>query len=147
MITAGETQTKILIVEDNPLDVILLRHAFKEQTEWPIELSIVGDGQEAVDYLSDPTGSRPDLVILDLNLPKLDGEEVLKAIRQLDHLHRIAVIIFSSSPDDVIRSRVDRVSVAPDCCVLKPIGIEGYSTLTQKFRRCYTQAISAQRNN
>ena len=142
MNTAGETQTKILIVEDNPLDVLLLRHAFKEQAEWPTELSVLADGQEAVDYLSDPAGIRPDLVILDLNLPKLDGEEVLRAIRQSDELCRLPVIIFSSSPDDVVRSRVGRMQVTPDCCVTKPIGIEGYSTLAEKFWRCYTQVLS-----
>ena len=142
MNSSSEPYTNILIVEDNPLDVVLLRHAFKEQTEWPTKLAVVVDGQEAIDYLTHPEGNSTDLVILDLNLPKLDGEEVLKAIRQSDELSRLPVIIFSSSPKDVVRSRTDRMSVTPDCCVTKPMGIDEYSTLTKKFRQCYTNAIS-----
>jgi CheY-like chemotaxis protein len=144
---SSEPYTNILIVEDNPLDVVLLRHAFKEQTEWQTKLAVVVDGQEAIDYLTHPEGNLTDLVILDLNLPKLDGEEVLKAIRQSDELHSLPVIIFSSSPEDVVRSRTDHVRVTPDCCVTKPIGHDEYSTLTQKFWRCYTDAISGKEND
>jgi CheY-like chemotaxis protein len=144
MKSPSETSTNILIVEDNPLDVVLLRYAFKAQTEWQTTLAVVSDGQEAMEYLSRAQGNSTDLVILDLNLPRMDGEEVLKAIRESSELRNLPVIIFSSSPEDVVRSRVDRVSVMPDCCVTKPMGIEGYSRLTQMFRKCYTKAINGQ---
>jgi CheY-like chemotaxis protein len=56
MKSSSEPYTNILIVEDNPLDVVLLRHAFKEQTEWQTKLAVVVDGQEAIDYLTHPEG-------------------------------------------------------------------------------------------
>jgi len=101
---------QILIVEDNRGDVLLVREALRE-SDLHFELTHVADGQEAFEYLqrhSKPGAPRPDLVLLDLNLPKRDGWEILSEIRGSATLHDTPVIVLSSSgnPDD--RDRANR---------------------------------------
>jgi len=115
----------ILLVEDNPADVKIMQRALA-QTASRVDLVVVPDGQEAVDYLlrqgqyacpekgaagADGDGGqtacsawrRPDLVVLDLNLPRLTGIDVLKKIRAVDELCLTPVVVLSTSrsPDDV----------------------------------------------
>jgi CheY-like chemotaxis protein len=94
---------KILLVEDNPGDVRLTQEAFKT-TERETTLRILTTGDDAVDFLT-PRGShemstRPDLVLLDLNLPGKDGCEVLETIRNTSTIHHLPVIMLTSSTAD-----------------------------------------------
>ena len=73
--------TRILIVEDNPMDVKFLQHVFEYEPGWNTEFVTVEDGEEAIEYLLHPDTPKPDLVILDLNMPKKNGIDVLKVIR------------------------------------------------------------------
>lgn len=99
----------LLLVEDNDGDVRLIKEAFKESKVLN-GLSVVSDGEEALDYLhkrgSYQSSVKPDLIILDLNLPKLSGFDVLAEIRSAPHLKKIPVVIFSSSTseNDILRS-------------------------------------------
>jgi CheY-like chemotaxis protein len=86
---------RILLVEDNPADVRLMREAFAEQG-MSVELVIAGDGEEATRVLSDPA-KRPDLILLDLNLPRKDGREVLAEIKGHPSLRVIPVLVLTSS--------------------------------------------------
>jgi two-component system response regulator len=99
----------ILLVEDNPADVEITRRALRESAA-PVELIVVRDGQEAVDYLlrqgthAAPRGWRPpDLILLDLNLPRLTGREVLERIRATDNFRSVPVVVLTTStqPEDV----------------------------------------------
>lgn len=98
----------ILLVEDNPADVKITERAVKE-SGLAIELIVVRDGQEAVEYLTESkpdedTQSRiPDLILLDLNLPRLTGREVLERIRATPYLQRVPVVALTTSkrPEDV----------------------------------------------
>ncbi len=96
----------ILLVEDDPDYQRLTKRAL-EAGGIPNELFVVDDGEQALDYLyrrgefADPNLSpRPDLILLDLNLPKLDGRAVLKTIKQDPELRRIAVVVVSTSCDE-----------------------------------------------
>lgn len=94
---------EILLVEDNVTDVYLFREAIKDNP-WITKLHVANDGDDAIDFLQ-RNGSyaempRPDLVLLDLNLPGTHGREVLKAIKDDDSLKRIPVVILSSSQSD-----------------------------------------------
>jgi CheY-like chemotaxis protein len=99
----------VLLVEDNPADMLLTREAFKGLYPDP-QVYVAEDGEEALKFLcrdgkySD--APRPDLVLLDLNLPRKSGEEVLKVIRERAELKLIPVIIFTSSamPREVTRA-------------------------------------------
>lgn len=98
-----ESNLKILLVEDNFEHLRLTQYIF-QQNNVPGELIVVRDGQEAIDYLYrknkfvDPAASpRPDLILLDFNIPRVDGKEVLKTIKGDEALKDIPVVVVSSS--------------------------------------------------
>jgi CheY-like chemotaxis protein len=99
----------ILLVEDNPADVQILQRALRESA-LPVEFLVVRDGQEAVEYLlrhgrhaGDAAWRAPSLILLDLNLPRLTGREVLQRLRATPGLRTVPVVVFSTSrrPEDV----------------------------------------------
>jgi CheY-like chemotaxis protein len=139
--------TNILVVEDNPMDVRLLRYSFEREPEWKTRIEVAEDGEQAIERVLSQNQTKPDLVILDLNLPKRDGAEVLRLIRGRVTSQRLPVIVFSSAPEDVIRSRVREANLAAECYVTKPVGIELFSTLAKRFRRCYDDALRSQLKN
>jgi two-component system, chemotaxis family, response regulator Rcp1 len=92
-----------LLVEDNPADVKITQRALKESA-LPVELIVVRDGQEAVDYLlrqgahaNDRDWRGPDLILLDLNLPGMNGLEVLRCIRARPELRAVPVVVLTTS--------------------------------------------------
>jgi DNA-binding response OmpR family regulator len=119
----------------------LVRYALKELKDWPVELQFVEDGEQALHFLEKTNGYReagtPDLVILDLNLPKRDGVEVLRAMRDNQVLTAVKVIVLSSSPVDVIEQRVRSVDIEARCCFTKPMGLDQVLELGEKIRQCY----------
>src|SRR5690554_6461889 len=127
----------VLLIEDNEVDVMLIREAF-EETESFKKISIVRDGEEARDFLQ-KTGNysdveMPDLILLDVNLPKLNGHEVLRFIKSTDHLKHIPVIMLStsSSRKDVMNAYRNYVSsyitkpVEPGSLLKAAAGIESF---------------------
>lgn len=99
---------KILLVEDNPDDVLITQRALAK-SRVANELHVVRDGQEALEFLFAPGGdavTRPDLILLDLNLPRVNGIEVLEQIRQSEDLAVIPVIMLTASDreEDIVRS-------------------------------------------
>jgi len=115
------TAPDVLIVDDNPADVALIREALTGSKHGS-QIKSVGDGVEAMAFLNRrdkfSNATRPDLVILDLNLPKKDGLAVLAAMKAAPSLRRIPVVIFSTSElrKDVVRS----YEVGANCYVRKP---------------------------
>jgi two-component system, chemotaxis family, response regulator Rcp1 len=124
--------TKILLVEDSPGDVRLMEEALQESQE-PTHLSVVRDGEEALAFLRQQgdyaSAVRPDLILLDLNLPKKDGFQVLAEIRQDAQLKDIPVIVMTSSanPLDVRRA----YDLYANCCLTKPVHLEQFFKLVQ----------------
>lgn len=100
MNTLTGNPVKILLVEDNPGDVILTKEAFAEG-KINNQITVARDGEEAIKMLKKEDGfknaERPDLILLDLNMPKKDGRDVLAEIKQSADLKRIPVIILTSS--------------------------------------------------
>jgi CheY-like chemotaxis protein len=99
----------ILLVEDNPAEVLITQRALRESA-FQVELFVVRDGQEAIDYLlhqgshaSTPNWRFPDLVLLDLNLPRLSGRQVLDLMRAAPQLRKVPVVVLTTSghPQDV----------------------------------------------
>ncbi len=118
---------EILLVEDNPADVRLTVEILKE-TKVRNSLTVAGDGNEALELLR-RTGRythavRPDLILLDLDLPKKDGEQVLAEIKADPVLKRIPVVILTSSKaeEDVVKS----YNLYADCYVTKPVDLEQF---------------------
>jgi two-component system, chemotaxis family, response regulator Rcp1 len=115
------------MVEDNPADVRLTQEAFKE-SKFHSVLNVVKDGVEAMEYLR-RTGSyanakRPDLIFLDLNLPRKDGREVLAEIKGDPELKRIPVIIFTTSRAE--RDITTSYDLGANCYIVKPAELEKY---------------------
>ena len=112
---------RLLVVDDNPADVGLTREALSK-TAHQTEIESVGDGVEALAFLDRRgkyvTAIRPDLVMLDLSLPKRDGHSVLAAMRAGPDLRRIPVVIFSTSrlAKDIVRS----YELGANCYISKP---------------------------
>jgi chemotaxis family two-component system response regulator Rcp1 len=107
--TAGVRPIEILLVEDNPADVELAIESLR-QAKVCNAFSVARDGEDALDYLHARGRfdgvSRPDVILLDLDLPKLDGREVLAEIKQDESLRRIPVVVLTSSSAhaDIVRS-------------------------------------------
>ena len=125
-----EAQTKsvdILLVEDNPGDVRLTQEALKEAKVLN-NLFVVSDGVEALDFLRREgkyaNAIRPDIILLDLNLPRKDGREVLSEVKSDPHLRRIPVVILTTSKaeEDVVRT----YDLHANCYITKPVDIEQF---------------------
>ncbi len=116
---------EILIIEDNEADVFLMREIFQESRH-KNNISIASDGVEALDFLSRrnrfANAPRPDLILLDLNMPKKDGRAVLKEIKADPLLRAIPVIVLttSESEEDVRRCYDSYAS----CYITKPMGLD-----------------------
>ena len=114
---------EILLVEDNPGDVGLVLEGFKESGV-PHRISVVDDGEEALSYLRTEHYPCPDFVMLDLNLPRKDGREVLSEMKADPKLRHLPVIIFSSSEaeQDLLRA----YQLQASCFVTKAVDLEEF---------------------
>jgi len=117
----------ILLVEDNPGDVDLVRESLKEH-KMCNELHVAVDGVEAMAFLQregkHAGAPRPDLILLDLNLPRMDGREVLKRVKTDKDLRRIPVVILTTSDqdEDILRA----YNLNANCYVRKPVDLEQF---------------------
>jgi chemotaxis family two-component system response regulator Rcp1 len=117
----------LLLVEDNPGDVRLTEEALRD-AGMPVHLSVATDGVEAVDFLHRrgkyKDAPRPDLILLDLNLPKKNGPEVLSDIKTDPDLKRIPVLVMttSSEPNDIQKA----YSLNANCYITKPIQLDDF---------------------
>ena len=120
----GWQPIEILLVEDNPGDVRLTTEALKEQKLYN-SLNVVSDGVEAMAFLRKEGQyakvPRPDLILLDLNLPRKDGREVLKEIKSDDKLKSIPVVVLtvSKSDEDILKS----YNLHANCYITKPVDL------------------------
>jgi len=118
---------KILLVEDNPGDVRLTQEALKEG-KVRNKLHVVEDGVEALAFLRQEGEyadvPRPDLILLDLNLPKKDGREVLAEIKEHPNLRRIPVVVLtvSQAEEDVLRT----YDLHANCYITKPVDLDQF---------------------
>lgn len=125
---------EILLVEDNPGDVRLTKEALKEG-KIKNNLHVVGDGKEALAYLHKKekykNSIRPDLILLDLNLPKVDGREVLSKIKNDPSLKRIPVVVLTTSDaDQDIMESYDRNA---NCYITKPVDLDNFITIVKSI--------------
>lgn len=111
----------VLLVEDDPGDALLVREAMS-QDKVKNELHVVNDGVLALEHLRDPGNPLPDLILLDLNLPRKDGREVLAEIRADPALSHIPVVILTTSEaeTDILRS----YELHANAYVTKPVDLE-----------------------
>jgi|SRR5580658_4285247 chemotaxis family two-component system response regulator Rcp1 len=125
---------EVLLVEDSPGDVRLTREAFREANE-AIHLHVASDGVEAMAFLmrqdAYADAPRPDFILLDLNLPRMDGREVLSAIKGDDALKTIPTIILTTSgaEADVLRS----YQLQANCYLTKPVHLDEFEAVVKSI--------------
>lgn len=133
-IGAGGRPIEILLVEDSPGDVRLTIEALKD-AKVSNNLSIVGDGVEALAFLRragrHADAPRPDLVLLDLNLPRKDGREVLAEMKGSPDLRRIPVVVLTTSEaeQDILAT----YDLHANCYITKPVDLDQFITVVQSI--------------
>jgi two-component system, chemotaxis family, response regulator Rcp1 len=131
--TSGQP-LEVLLVEDSTGDVRLTQEALKD-AKVHINLRVVRDGIEAMAFLMREgeyvTVPRPDLILLDLNLPRKDGREVLKEIKENPELKSIPVVVLttSASEADILRSYL----LHANCYITKPVNLDGFLTVVKSI--------------
>lgn len=134
MMNSIKRPVHILLIEDNPGDVRLTQEAFKEG-QMDITMSVVMDGVEAVKFLKKEDeyaeSEVPDLILLDLNLPKMDGREVLEVIKSTPALKRIPVVVLTTSnaEQDILKS----YNLHVNCYINKPVDFDKFFDIIQKI--------------
>jgi CheY-like chemotaxis protein len=133
---------EVLLVEDSPGDVRLTREALKD-AKVHIRLNVAADGIEAMAFLGregkHARAPRPDLILLDLNLPRKDGREVLKEIKESVGLRSIPVVILttSSSEADVLQS----YHLHANCYISKPVDLDGFLKVVQSIDNFWLSVV------
>jgi chemotaxis family two-component system response regulator Rcp1 len=133
--TAGSGATiEVLLVEDSPGDVRLMQEAFRE-ANGSVRLHVARDGEEAMAFLrqwgDNARCPRPDLILLDLNLPKMDGREVLALIKEDHGLKTIPTIVLtmSDAEDDIVNS----YKLQANCYLRKPVELAAFENLVKSI--------------
>ena len=125
---------RVLLVEDSPGDVRLTREAFREANK-AIELHVATDGVDAMAFLRQEgihtNAPRPDFILLDLNLPKMDGREVLAHIKEDDKLKEIPTVILTTSEAeaDIVKS----YQLQANSYLSKPVQLDAFETLVKSI--------------
>jgi two-component system, chemotaxis family, response regulator Rcp1 len=138
----GPEPIHVLLVEDSPGDIRLTQEALKD-AKMHIHLDVARDGQEAMAFLMREgeyaNAPRPDLILLDLNLPKKDGREVLKEIKEDLTLKIIPVVILttSASEADILRS----YSLHANCYITKPVSLDGFLTVVKSIDNFWMSVV------
>jgi CheY-like chemotaxis protein len=121
---------EVLLVEDDPGDVDLTRELLTQE-KVVVNLHVVGDGVEALAYLRREgryrDTVRPDVILLDLNMPRKDGWEVLRDLKQDDHLKAIPVVVLTTS--DAERDVLKSYELGANCYVTKPVGLTQFARI------------------
>jgi CheY-like chemotaxis protein len=131
----------VLLVEDDPGDVMLVREALSEEAA--NVLSVVGDGVEAMQFVRGEgqyaSAERPDLVLLDLNLPRKSGAEVLAEIKGDPQLHTIPVVVLTTSQadEDVLRS----YQMHANAYVTKPVDFERFGEIVKQIDGFFVDVV------
>lgn len=137
-----KSSAHVLLVEDNPGDIFLAREAFKDAM-LNVYLEVVHDGEEAIAYLRKmgkyAGAHTPDLVLLDLNLPKKDGCEVLAEVKTDPALRLIPIVMFttSSSPEDINRAYANHAN----CYITKPLEFTEYISVMRSMESFWLSTV------
>jgi CheY-like chemotaxis protein len=132
---------QILLIEDNPADVVLIRQALEE---YGIQhcLHVVEDGAEALAYVTrmgaEPDPACPDLLLLDLNMPKADGLDVLRRLRSAEECRDTRVIVVTSSSDPKDRQAVEQLAV--DAFFHKPSDLDAFMRIGELIKQLMTES-------
>ncbi|MCQ9133847.1 response regulator [Streptomyces hilarionis] len=147
MTLPSATPIDVLLVEDDPGDELMTREAF-EDNKIGNTLHVVRDGEEALDFLyrraAHPNAPRPDLILLDLNLPKYDGRQVLETIKSDPDLAHIPVVVLTTSAaeEDILRS----YRLHANAYVTKPVDLDQFIAAVRQIDDFFVQVVRLPRS-
>jgi two-component system, chemotaxis family, response regulator Rcp1 len=134
---------EILLVEDSPADILLTREAFQE-SRIVNTIHVAEDGIQAMDFLFKrgeyASAPRPDLILLDLNLPRKNGREVLAEIKADPELKKIPIVVLTTSnaDEDILRA----YNLNANCYVVKPVGFDNFMQAMQSIRHFWFSVVT-----
>jgi chemotaxis family two-component system response regulator Rcp1 len=137
-----ERSIEILLVEDNPSDVRLVQEGLKDG-KLRNSLNVVGDGEDALAFLRNEgeyqDAPHPDLILLDLNLPRVDGREILTQIKSCPDLKHIPVVVLttSKSEEDILRS----YELQANCYITKPVDLDQFIAIVQSIEEFWLTIV------
>ncbi|MFJ3222376.1 response regulator [Streptomyces sp. NPDC086783] len=146
--TSPAEPIQVLLVEDDPGDELMTREAF-EDNKIRNTLHVVRDGEEALDFLYRQNqyadAPRPDLILLDLNLPKYDGRQVLERIKSDDELALIPVVVLttSSAEEDILRS----YRLHANAYVTKPVDLDQFIAAVRQIDDFFVTVVKLPKTN
>jgi two-component system, chemotaxis family, response regulator Rcp1 len=143
MACAAERLLEVLLVEDNPGDIRLTKEAIR-CGDLAISLSLARDGVEAIDFLrrrgSFTTAPRPDIILLDLNLPRKSGHEVLSEIKGDPSLKRIPVLVMTTSRDN---QDIDHAyGLNANCYITKPMDLDEFLRIVKSIEDFWLRTVT-----
>ena len=139
------SQLTVLLIEDNPRDIRLTQRAFK-QTEMTHDLRVVRDGDEALAYLHREgaygdarSAPRPDVILLDLNLPRMGGHELLRQVKQDPRFKHVPIIVLTTSgrPDDVLQA----YDAGANAYLLKPVEFTRFTEVLEQLGKFWLETV------
>jgi two-component system, chemotaxis family, response regulator Rcp1 len=139
---------QILLVEDDPADVELTQYTLKK-SKILANLHVAGDGVEALAFLRKEgkfgNAPRPDLILLDLNMPGMDGRSFLAEMRMDDNFKAIPVVILTTSQaeEDVVKS----YNLGANCYITKPVGLDEFSKVVSAIQEFWFTIVRLPNNN
>jgi chemotaxis family two-component system response regulator Rcp1 len=143
-----EIPVGIMLVEDNPGDIRLIKELFKDANVTN-QVNVAIDGEEALQMLHQEgkftTMSLPDLILLDLNLPKIDGKEVLREIKNDTRLMYIPVIVLTTSQEE--KDVIDTYRYSANSFITKPVDLDSYIMVIEAIQEFWLTIVKLPREN
>ena len=137
----SQKSVQVLLIDDDPADIRLIQECFK-RSSMAIDLH-VEDGEKAVEYLRKraevPSGAYPDLILLDLNMPKKDGRQLLSELKMDKDLKRIPVVVLTTSDaeTDIIKS----YNLGANCYITKPVDFDQFSRIVDLITEFWLKTV------
>jgi CheY-like chemotaxis protein len=122
----------ILLVEDDVVDVMSVRRALRELNSNHI-LNVAGNGEEALVYLGNQANSVPGIILLDLNMPRMNGIDFLKILKNDERLRRIPVVVLTTSKEE--KDRMESFNLSAAGYMIKPVDYAGFVEVVRTIQR------------
>ncbi|MEU5941384.1 response regulator [Micromonospora sp. NPDC047548] len=133
---------RILVVDDDPGDVLMIEEAL-EDSEIDKVIDVVSDGQEAMEFLRregrHTEARRPDVILLDLNMPRMDGRQVLGAVKQDDDLRTIPIVVLTTSNADT--DILGSYPLQANAYVTKPIDLDDFNDVARRIDEFFGRVV------
>nr|MDT0657431.1 response regulator [Micromonospora sp. DSM 115978] len=138
----ASSPVRILVVDDDPGDVLMIEEAL-EGSDVDKSIDVVGDGQEAMEFLRGEGrhvgAPRPDVILLDLNMPRMDGRQVLSAVKGDEDLRTIPIVVLTTSNADT--DIISSYTLQANAYVTKPIGLDDFNDVVRRIDEFFGRIV------